>query len=117
MCSRWLKVYTRWFTSAITNKIPLLVVRYEDIKQDKVGQVEKMLEFLNFEYAHNDISDKIQEDFTLFRRGHYQDQFEHYTDKQKRLINYNILKAVKELNGYDVNNSFRLEEYVDESLL
>ena len=94
----------------------MLVVRFEDIKRDRVGQVEKMLNFLNFEYTHTDIPDKIQEDFTMFRRDHDIDQFEHYTVRQRRLVNTYILRTARELKRYDTNNSFRLEEYVDKNV-
>lgn len=94
----------------MTHHIPVMVVRYEDVRKNKVEQVERMLRFLN--YTHSEITDKIQEDFTMFRREHGRDQFEHYTTKQRRLVNDIIMKTARELRVYDVNNSFRLEEYV-----
>ena len=104
-------MYTRWFASAVTYNIPVLVVHYEKIKENKISQVERMLDFLKFEFNHDFVTQKLYEDYTMFRRNHSM-QFEHYTTAQIRRINNYIRKAARYLKQYDVNNVFMLESYL-----
>lgn len=111
MCNRWYNLYTRWFASAVENNVPILVVRYEDIKQNKVLEIEKMLKFLRFEVSHYVVMDKLHDDFEVFHRSH-SDMFEHYTEVQQKKVNNIILKADRFLKSYDRKNLFLLREYL-----
>ena len=104
-------MYTRWFASAMTYDIPILVVHYEKVKENKILQVERMLDFLNFKFNHDVVAQKLHEDYSMFHRNHSM-QFKHYTTAQIRLVNNYIQKATRYLKQYDVNHVFMLESYL-----
>lgn len=80
---------------------------------NKVEQVHRILNFLNYTLSFEKIEQKINQDFQLFfRRQHKSRNIEHYTASQKRKINSVILKAAKFLKDYDRDNIFRLETYL-----
>lgn len=86
-------------------------MHYEDVKHDKISELEKMLTFLNYNFNHDAIAITLRRDFQTFQRSH-RDQFEHYTVKQKRKVNNIILKSARFLKAYDKHNIFALERYL-----
>lgn len=88
-----------------------MVVSYEDIQADKAGQVARMLHFLNFDLPLSDIKNKLDNDFTMFRRVRGKEEFEHYTAKQRSLVQLTVSKLAEQLKVYDLNNSFGLDKY------
>lgn len=86
-------------------------MHYEDVKHDKISELEKMLTFLHYDFDHDAISITLRRDFQTFQRSHG-DQFEHYTVKQKNKVNKIILKAAHFLRAYDKHNIFALERYL-----
>lgn len=70
-----------------TKQHPVLVVRYEDLKADTLGEVVRMTSFLGLDNIPRDmLLARVKRDFTRFRRNHTS-SFEHFTDAQKHYIN------------------------------
>ncbi len=104
-------MYTRWYASAIKYKKPILVVRYEDVKLNKVIVVENILKFLDFEFTHDIIVNRLSVDFKLFFRVH-NNNFDHYTDIQQRKVNKMILRADRFFKSLDAHNLAFLQQYL-----
>ena len=51
------------YTSNLTN-----ICRYEALKENKVREVEKVLQFLTFNYDKEDLSKRLEDDFDIFKR-------------------------------------------------
>ena len=84
---RWRDGITNWFIN--NSHYPLLVVKYESLRNDTYTQVQRMLEFLNTEYN----TEKVKEAITnfsnsMFHRRHTSaEKFQHFTDQQKLYVN------------------------------
>ena len=101
-----------WYGSARTLNYPLLVVRYEDLKSDKVRQVTRMLDFLNVNYSKVDVEQRLQEDFSAVRRNHSCD-FDHFTENQKLYMRSMIASTMTELDSMGVAyEELHLKEYL-----
>ena len=91
-----------------------MVVKFEDIKMDHVTQVERMLGFLEFPFDSTDLKAKLNNGFDVFRRPH-KEEFEHYTQEQKKYINTIILDTIKILSEHKMEHFFDIEEYLAKS--
>ena len=92
---------------------PVHVVRYEDLQQDTVGEVVKMLNFLNVSYNTLDVESKLKEDFGAFHRKHDPgSEPEHYTVEQKSLIRTALEAASTEAKAHNKSSLLRLDEYL-----
>ena len=89
-------------------------MKFEDVKGGHVTQVERMLRFLEFPFDSTDLKAKLNNSFDVFRRPH-KEEFEHYTQEQKKYINTMILDTIKILSEHKMEHFFNLEEYLDTS--
>lgn len=71
---------------------PFLVIRYEDIKSDKLSEVKKMLNFLKVPVSDQLLEARMSMDYEKFHRTRTK-EFEHYTPEQKQ----QVLAVVKEV--------------------
>ena len=86
----------------------VLVVRYEDIKTDTLGEVKRMLDFLKYPYSDAELRGKLEEDFTTFYRNHSY-SFDHFTASQKDYFNDIVAGVAKSVSS---NIGDKLNEYV-----
>ena len=109
---RWQRTLLNWIVSARQLNHPLLVVRYEDLKADKVKEVARMLDFLHQDYNRTDLAIKLEDGFDTFHRTHSAaDDYDHYTKEQRDYIKSIILSTEKQLSQSD-NQQLRLTEYI-----
>lgn len=101
-----------WFVKSVNFSHPTMVVRYEDIKQDRVAQVERMLKFLEFPFDKRDLERRLHHGFETFKRPH-KEEFEHYTIEQKKYINAILLDTIKILTQHNMEQFFKLDDYLD----
>lgn len=104
----------KWFVKSANFSRPVMVVRYEDIKEDHVMQVKKMLKFLEYPFDEAELYAKLNDGFNTFRRPHKED-FEHYSQEQKKFINTMLLDTIKILAQHKIEHLFQLEDYLDMS--
>ena len=111
---RWQKTIVKWFVKSVNFSRPIMVVRYEDIKADYITQVERMLKFLEFPIDKTELDTKLNQGFETFRRPH-KEEFEHYTNEQKKYVNTMLLDTIKILTHHNMEQFFQLEDYLDYS--
>lgn len=109
---RWQKTIVEWFVKSVNFSHPIMVVRYEDIKEDHVTQVERMLNFLEFPFDKTELEEKLNRGFETFKRPH-REEFEHYTPEQKKYVNTMLLDTIKILTQHNMEQFFKLEDYLD----
>ncbi len=90
-----------------------MILRFEDVKRDKVSEVKKMLQFIDFPFDEKTVQERLQGDFGLFRRNHTE-TFEHYTVEQKKWVNNMLLEMIAILQNNGLEDEFRLQEYIAE---
>ena len=92
---------------------PVHVVRYEDLLINTVGEVEKILDFLQFPYVHEDLVHKLEQNLTEFQRSHSNDDFHHFSPEQKSKLRIALMAtwdSSKEVGKADL---LRLDEYIE----
>ncbi len=83
---------------------PLLVVRYEDMKKDKVEQVSRMLDFLQQDYNRTELAARLEDEFDKFHRSHTaEDNYDHYTEKQRAYVRFLIKSTANKLQSMKVH--------------
>ena len=70
----WRTRLQQWVIDQDTH--PVHVMRYEDLKQDTVIEIEKTLKFLNVSYDSNTLKKQLSEGYSEFRRPHSSDNFQ-----------------------------------------
>ena len=108
---RWKSHISGWIISGRYN--PFLIVRYEDLEQNTVKEVFRMVEFLGFKdlFTEDSIRNKLGNGYNSFYRNH-QDDFEHFTGEQKALIKRTVEETVRLLAEQGLEHSFRIEDYL-----
>lgn len=106
---RWLDQVVSWLALAKTH--PILVVRYEDIKDDTLGQVKRMLDFLMFHYTEGTVRRQLEDGYTNFYRNHTA-TFEHYTSDQRVFVNSLIHEAAFRLKQHGVESVLNVDDYL-----
>ena len=92
---------------------PVYVVNYEDLMSDTVRQVEKILDFLQFPYSHEEVVERLRVDYTDFRRSHTHDDFQHFSPEQKEKLRSTLLTAMTDATASGKANLFLFNEYLD----
>ena len=109
---KWKERTINWVFDNVRH--PVHVVRYEDLQRDAVGEVEKILDFLNFPYTHDDIIAKLGLDYTDFKRQHrQQDDFQYFTAEQKKDIEVYLSDMIDMAERKGKSHLFHFEEYLD----
>lgn len=108
----WLDRIQNWVLTQ-TPQHPVIVVRYEDLKQDTLKEVEKMVTFLGFPFNEEDTAQKLAEDFTSFKRPHNEEEdFKRYTDEQILHMKSVVLQAIKLTEDKNMTHVVRLSDYL-----
>lgn len=84
-------------------------MRYEDLKQNLLHEMERILTFLHFPYA--ELSAKLNQDFSLFHRSS-KPRFDHFTSKQRELLN-SVIKHVSHQLYDAFGTTYNIEEYLN----
>ena len=93
---------------------PLLVVRYEDLKHDSIGEVQRMLDFLDITIERDEVVQRLQQNsFNKYHRNHTRSsQFNPYTPSQIKYWNSVISETEKSLQSNGITNFIPLRSYL-----
>lgn len=88
------------------------IVHYEDLLNDKLDEIIKILDFLDIHYVSSEeVGMRLREDFTEFQRPHLKRLgFQHYTLKQTYFIKTVIQDTIELLSREQ--KPLELERYI-----
>lgn len=86
----------------VSENHPVLLVKYEDLKRDSYGEVERMLSFLDVKFKDDYLREKLKNGFHAFHRNHTY-TFDHYTMEQKVYMNQVINRVSKLLQHHNID--------------
>ena len=109
---KWKVRTENWVLNNDDQKHKVHVVSYEDLQRDTVGEVEKILDFLHFPYNHEELVERLRDDFTTFRRPHSNDGFQHFSPEQKELLRKTITELNATATAVAKANLFHFDEYL-----
>lgn len=108
---KWKMRTKNWVIDSI-NDHPVHVVRYESLKRNTTYEVAKMLTFLDVPYSRKNLSTRLRDDFTTFKRNHTSDSFEHYSMSQKEHIRDVLLETIHLAQSANLTSLLQLDEYL-----
>lgn len=116
----FLHTYMDHWVNRITNWVldndpvhPVLVVHYEDLKQDAVREVQRMLDFLHIPFNKEDLPRILVADFNTFKRPHNSNSdFEHYTSAQKVHMKSTLTHVIKMTEAKNKTHLLKLNDYL-----
>ena len=94
------------------DQYPVHILRYEDLKNNTLHEIEKTLDFLGVFYDHETVADRIKKDYSEFQRPHKTDNFEHYSPQQKLLLSRTLLDTMAAAERAGKSSLLRLNEYI-----
>ena len=100
---------TTWIVNGRNN--PFHVVRYEDLKTNTIGEVQKLLKFLGVPYSEQEINGRLQAGFNDFYRNHH-DDFRHFTPEQERFVSGLVNQTIATLKVYGLDSRFSFQDYL-----
>ena len=92
---------------------PVHVVNYEDLKKDYIREVEKILDFLQFPYSHEEVVERLREDYTDLQRQHTHKDFRHFSPEQKENLQTTLLTMMATAKASGKADLFLFKEYLD----
>lgn len=108
----WVERVQNWVLVEHSGDHPVMVVRYEDLKQNTTKEVGRMLSFLQIPLSSEDLAQRLKEDFTTFRRSHSEGDFEHYTAAQKLHLKSSLQHAIGLAAENNMTQVLRLNDYL-----
>lgn len=91
---------------------PFHIVRYEDLKNNTVKEMKKVLDFLGFSHiSETDIEERLGEGYNAFYRNH-KDNFGHYTEEQKSFVHQQVEDTINTLREHRMDSIFPIYEYL-----
>ena len=107
---RWRDHVSGWIIAGKDN--PFHIVRYEDLKNNTVKEMKKVLDFLGFSHiSETDIEERLGEGYNAFYRNH-KDNFGHYTEEQKSFVYQQVEDTINTLREHRMDSVFPIYEYL-----
>lgn len=107
----WIDRLDNWVFN--NNNHAVHVLSYEDLKEDKVREIEKILDFLKYPYNHDELVKKLTEDFTELQRPHGNNiDFQHYTPEQKQIIAHTLETVMSKAKASGKADLFHFHDYL-----
>ena len=109
---RWKERTINWVFN--NRNHPVHVVSYEDLQRDTVREVEKILDFLKFSYTHDDLVERLKQDYSDFQRPHsHVTDFQHFSPEQKDYLRNTLMDMIELAKRAGKMDLFRFDEYID----
>ena len=90
---------------------PVLVVKYEELKQNTLHEVLRMLDFLKVPYSEDVVEQRLIAGFNSFQRRHHEDDFDHYVPEQQNFVRNAVISANKLLEENHLSH-LSLQSYI-----
>ena len=107
--AKWESYFT-WYLS-LKDIDSALVVMYEDLKENTVKEVKRMLEFLKQPSNDTILEELVKKDYTTFLRSKPKQHIELYTPSQNALINKSLMKVKQLLR--EKGSSVNIDRYLE----
>ena len=90
----WEQTVLAWIAN--NHNHPVLVVKYEDIKNNTQAEMRRMLDFLQVPYSSSRLNEVVARGYRMYQREH-SDTFDHYTSGQRDIVRSAIERVSKSL--------------------
>ena len=110
--THWVERIQHWVLEQ-TSDHPVMVVRYEDLKRSTGREVRRVFSFLQLPFSIKDLTQRLKEDFTTFKRPHCETcDFERYTASQTLHMKSSLEHAIHLAEQSNMSHILKLDEYL-----
>ena len=106
---QWKNIIQEWLP---VDNHPVLVVHYEDLKNDSFTEVKRMLDFLKFDYNDAELKEKLSEDYGKFHRKPRTSNIKYYLPIQKRYVRTVLAETLVMLKERNLSHLFHIQDYL-----
>ena len=98
-----------WITN--NHDHPVLIVKYEDIKNNPQSELRRMLDFVQVPYSSSRLKQVVARGYRTYRREH-SETFDHYTPDQRDTVRSAIERVSKCLKESDLLEKANVSLYL-----
>lgn len=107
---RWESTIIKWFI--FNDDYPVLVVKYEALKNDTFSEVERMLKFMNIEYDSKKMKEKLGSGYNTFHRKRGPEEFQRFTEEQRIFVNDTVKNIKSLLDSSEKGKFLNVNQYI-----
>lgn len=107
--TRWQDTIKNWLL--FNTEHPVLVVTYEDLKNDAYAEVERMLPFLNVRHNSTTLRERISNGIDMFHRKTHP-TVQHFTKQQEIYVNDLVKDVSSLLSISDYSHLLTVDQYI-----
>ena len=107
---RWQLMIRNWVIN--NNHHPVLIVKYEELKDSTLPEVKRMLDFLHIRYDDEILKEKLNDhSFNRFHRNHKNEKFVHYTSEQAEYVRAVVEDTIYLLKEHNLEQLIDMKSY------
>lgn len=105
----WERTVLAWVSD--NHNHPVLVVKYEDLKNNTVAELRKMLDFLQVPYSLSRLQYVVGRGYSMYKRKH-DEEFDHYTVDQRDTVRSAIERVARTLEEHNLLGKANVSSYL-----
>lgn len=109
----WQDTITGWLVNSHSHRV--MVIKYEDMKQDAIPGVMMILDFLEYPYSLSTITQRLKTNYDEFQRSHSNAGFEQFTPEQRLFVKNAINSAILVLESHGLIQACNIRDYLQHS--
>lgn len=109
----WQDTITGWLVNNHNHRV--MVIKYEDMKDNTLQGVMMMLDFLEYPYSLGTVTQRLKTNYDEFQRRHYDASFEQYTPEQRLFVENVIHSTIHFLESHGLIEMCDIREYLQHS--
>ena len=105
-----------WVGTLTRRGVPLLVVQFEQLREDTITELGRMTEFLGMNLEDNELRKRLGRGYDRFKRKHrHGENFQHFTADQIAVVRRHIQRAKRNLADISYDHTLPLDDYIEYS--
>ena len=110
----WKEFFFGWVLNTAGRRV--LVVRYEDLLEDTITEVTRILHFLEVPFSNERLQSLKKTGFDQFHRNR-SNEFDHFTRKQRLHVYSVVVQTIKMLGNDNNGKTFGIGEYLPHNIV
>ena len=91
---------------------PVLLVKYENLKDNMLSEVKRMLRFLKVDFSDKEVESRVAAGFNAFQRKHSGRDFDPYTPELRHYVQSKVNASVHFLEAHNLGHLVQIQDYV-----
>ena len=91
---------------------PVLLVKNENLKDNMLGEVKRMLHFLKVDFSDKEVESRVAAGFNSFQRKHSGREFDPYTPELRHYVQSKVNTSIHLLEAHNLGHLIHIQDYV-----